>query len=487
MRRQLTSTLLSPALAGLLLLPAATPSFAGTPVAVPPPAEKKPVSAGLLNDALRLQNPAFNAWDIGGQFRFRYEVKDDAGVSASQDFISRGVDNDNDYFLFREKLHIGWQADSWFKIYVEGRGAQAESDDREPSPEQDVWDLHQAYVQIGDPKLFPLTLKAGRQEMTYGDQRFIGVGDWSNTGRSFDAVLLRYSISSTSWIDVFSGRVVIPRDDYFNESNEYDQFSGIYASTQALWTGVETQAFFLARNVEAKSPNAIAPGIGGPGERDVYTYGIRLKSLPDKFGPWDFLFEGAGQFGDIVTSGVERDLQSFALTGTVGYTFKDTWAKPRLALGYDYASGDSNGTDSKYETFDPLFGTNHSFYGVMDLVGLRNLNSPRVSVSLKPTKKLSLAVDYLLFWLADDKDSFYPESGSARSGNGYGKNPQYSSFVGSELDIVAKYAVNPNTEIHLGYGHFFVGDYIKSSVDSVPANGGASDADWVYLQAVFNF
>ncbi|MEZ0389508.1 MAG: alginate export family protein, partial [Verrucomicrobium sp.] len=176
-----------------------------------------------------------------------------------------------------------------------------------------------------------------------------------------------------------------------------------------------------------------------------------------------------------------------ALTGTVGYTFKDTWAKPRLALGYDYASGDSNGTDSKYETFEPLFGTNHSFYGVMDLVGLRNLNSPRVSVSLKPTKKLSLAVDYLLFWLADDKDSFYPESGSARSGNGYGKNPQYSSFVGSELDIVAKYAVNPNTEIHLGYGHFFVGDYIKSSVDSVPANGGASDADWVYLQAVFNF
>lgn len=489
--RHLPLKTLSPALAGLLLLShAAIPGLqAGTTAApVPAPAaDKKPVSAGLLNDALRLQNPAFDAWDIGGQFRFRYELKDDAGVVASQDFISRGVDNDNDVFLFREKLHIGWQPESWLKIYVEGRGSQAASDDRDPSPEQDVWDLHHAYLQLGDPKLHPLTLKAGRQEMTYGDQRFIGVGDWSNTGRSFDAAVLRYSFSSTSWIDAFTSRVVIPRDDYFNESNEYDQFSGLYASTQSLWTGVETQAFFLARNVSGKSPNAIAPGIGGPSERDVYTYGVRLKSVPDKFGPWDFAFEGAGQFGNIVTGAVERDLQSFALTGTVGYTLRDAWARPRVALGYDYASGDSDGSDGDHETFEPLFGTNHSFYGVMDLVGLRNLNSPRISFSVKPAKGLTLSVDYLLFWLADTSDSFYPESGSARSGNGYGKNPQFSSFTGSELDIVAKYAFNTATEFQVGYGHFFPGDYIKSSVGSVPKNGGATGADWLYVQAVFNF
>ena len=32
-----------------------------------------------------------------------------------------------------------------------------------------------------------------------------------------------------------------------------------------------------------------------------------------------------------------------------------------------------------------------------------------------------------------------------------------------------------------------VGDYIKQSVGSVPANGGAVDANFVYVQTVFNF
>jgi len=38
-----------------------------------------------------------------------------------------------------------------------------------------------------------------------------------------------------------------------------------------------------------------------------------------------------------------------------------------------------------------------------------------------------------------------------------------------------------------GYGHFFIGDYIKQSVGSVPANGGAVDADFVHVQTTFNF
>jgi len=39
----------------------------------------------------------------------------------------------------------------------------------------------------------------------------------------------------------------------------------------------------------------------------------------------------------------------------------------------------------------------------------------------------------------------------------------------------------------VGYGHFFVGDYIKQSVCSLPANGRAVDADFVCGQATFNF
>jgi len=471
-------------IAALILLTAAL--YAGPPEEPAKPTAA-PASAGLLNDALRRQSAEFSAWDVGGQLRLRYELKDDAGSFPNRDFIRRGQDNDNDYLLFREKIHIGWQPQSWLRFYVEGRGAQASSDDRDPSPESDVWDLHQAFIEIGDKELFPLTLKVGRQEMRYGDDRFIGIGDWTNTGRSFDAAKLRLQMSAATWIDLFTSRVVIARDKHFNESNDYDQFSGLYLSSRELVKGLETEVFFLARNVGAPSPNAIAIGIGGPSERDVYTYGVRVKSLAGAFGGWDFAFEGAGQFGDVVTSGVARDLQAFALTGSAGYTFDKVVTKPRIGLGYDYASGDSNPLDGKQETFEPLFGTNHPFYGVMDLIGIRNINSPRVSLSLKPAKKLSVSIDYLLFWLADTSDFFYPESGPARNENGYGRNPQFDSFVGSEIDFVAKYAVTPWAEVHAGYGHFFRGDYIKSSVGSIPANGGATDADWFYVQTSLNF
>lgn len=455
---------------------------AGTSPAPVAASQKKLSSEGLLNDALRSSSPAWSDWDISGQIRFRYEAKENAGSFPDRDF-GRGFANDNDYSLFREKLHVGWQALPWLKFYVESRGSQAVSDERNPSPEQDLWDLQQAYVQLGNAAEFPLTLKLGRQDFIYGDQRFIGNGDWSNTGRSFDAASLRYTISKDSWIDLFSGRVVVPRDAYLNQSNDYDQFSGLYASSQELWSGVETQAFFLARNVGVKSPNAIAPGLGGPSERDVYTYGARLKSLPGSFAGWDFTFEGAGQFGHVVTAGVERDLQSFALTGNISYTFSSLSAEPRIGVGYDYASGDSNPNDSHQETFEPLFGTNHRFYGVMDLVGLRNLSSPSLSLSAKPCAKLTLTADYLLYWLADGRDSFYPESGPARSQNGYGKHPEFNSYVGSEIDLVAKYSLTPQVDLAVGYGHFFTGGYVQYST----AASGTTDADWVYLQTSVKF
>ena len=81
----------------------------------------------------------------------------------------------------------------------------------------------------------------------------------------------------------------------------------------------------------------------------------------------------------------------------------------------------------------------------------------------------------------------YPESGAARKLNGYGIHPGNSSFVGSELDLVANYTARSWLNLQVGYGHFFVGDYIKESIATVPANGGAVDADWVYAQASVNF
>lgn len=442
-------------------------------------------SPGLINEWFRQQDPAFSAWDVGGQFRLRYEDKDDAGFVANRDFL-KSRDNDNGFLLLREKLHIGYKPTPWLGLYAEARNSTADFDKRpSPSPDTDKGDLHQAYVSLGDPKKFPVTLKAGRQELLYGDERFVGIGDWSNTGRVFDAAKLRFE-NDFLWADAFAGRVVVPRDNHFNIANDYDWFWGVYGSTRKLVPWQDTELYFLSRNVEVGSPNAVATGIGGVTARDIYTIGTRWKSVPGKLGGWEYSTELAGQFGSISSAGGGIDHEAFSADATVGYTWSKAHGTPRLGAGYTYASGDDDPNDTVNHTFEGLFGTNHKFYGVMDLWGLRNIHSARALASWKPWKPLTLSSEFHLIWLAEGNDFLYPESGAGRSGNGYGRNPQFSRFVGSELDIVGSYALKSYADLQLGYGHFFVGDYIKQSAQSAPANAGAVDANWVYVQLRIN-
>ena len=110
------------------------------------------------------------------------------------------------------------------------------------------------------------------------------------------------------------------------------------------------------------------------------------------------------------------------------------------------------------------------------------MHIPKLSYAIKPVKGLTLSADYLGFFLANTADYFYPESGSGRSGNGYGINSSYSNFVGTELDLYANYKINRWANYQLGYGHFFVGDYIKDT-----AGSAATDANWLYTQLTFTF
>lgn len=471
--------LLLPAIAALLSLNAAALAA-------------EPASAGLLNDWLRGESAAFTNWDFGGQFRFRFEHKEKfaaPGRPGAVDFRRSGGDDDNTYWLTREKIHAGLSPANWFSAFAEGRNSTSAGDDRNPNPESDEFDLHQAFVRLGDASQFPLTLKAGRQELLYGDERLIGASDWGNVGRVFDAAKLRYETSDV-WVDAFVSRVVMVRDNHFNEANDYDFFSGIYASTKTLIPKQETQLYFLARNVGKNSPIAIGSGLPplltGASPRDIYTIGLRVKSLPGEFHGWDYEAELAGQFGRFQMTAVSPSLdhEAFAAHVAGGYTWAKTWGSPRLGLEYNYASGDSDPTDNKHGTFDNIFPTNHKFYGCMDFVSWQNIHNARLATSLKPFPKLTLTADYHAFWLADARDSFYQVSGAPRNAGGYGVNPSSGSYVGSEIDCIATYSIKPYGAVQAGYGHFFVADYVKNSLADV---AGAADTNFVYAQMTFNF
>jgi hypothetical protein len=475
----------------------------------PKPAAPAP-SAGLVNDYLREKDSALNKWDLGGSVRGRYEVKEGfgiPGVPGSVDFRDDGTDVSNDYWTEKLRYRVGYN-DAWWSALVEGRSSFAQSDERwayfatptpagtvnrqGKGPESDTVDLHQAYFTVGNSKEFPITAKIGRQELSYGDERLVGAFAWNNIGRVFDTAKFRWQ---TDWfgMDLFTGCVVVPEDNEFNVDNDHDWFSGVYVNLTKVPKHL-LDVYFFSRNADSDAISIVpSPQAPQPSARDIYTLGLRLKSKPAEFGSWDYSIESAYQFGNFEdrrlagTPRLDHDAWMAIVTG--GYTFKDAWGKPRLGLEYCYGSGDGDPTDGDHGTFENLFPTNHKFYGYMDFLSLQNLHDVRAICTLKPHAKLTLNLEGHSFWLADTSDNFYNAGGAPRGGtattpgNNYGVNPGYDSFLGFEVDVVASYAITRYAQLEAGYGHFFRGDYIEDSLSAI----GSQDADWFYIQAVFNF
>jgi hypothetical protein len=485
MSTKLTSSPLLLSLSPLLFLSVTNCTWAQSNSVASAPAPGP--GAGLINDWLREQSGAFNPWDIDGQFRARIEHKEFFTVpSAGQVDFQRTGDADNTYWLFRERFHLGYTPCARFSVFGEFQDSNAVNDDRNPSPDNDHYQLRQGWLSVGNPREFPLTLKAGRQELAYGDQRLVGMADWLNIGRLFDAVKLRYA-TSDFWVDAFFSQPVIPDKHEFDESDSHDRLSGIYASTRTLVPFQESQLYFLARNVDeypASEGNDKLYPLASP--RDIYTIGARVKSLAGALKGWDYEAEVAGQFGRFKASNTSPGLeqQAFAVHAAAGYTWTRSFGSPRLGLEYNYASGDNNPNDGKHGTFDNLYPSNHGLYGAMDFVSLQNIHDAHLAASVKPLKQLTVKLDGHAFWLADTHDYFYAANGTPRKTGGYGIHPSAGGYVGSELDLTASYAIKSFAIAQAGCGHFFVGDYVK---DSLAGSGGATDANYLYAQLTFNF
>jgi hypothetical protein len=465
-----------------------------------PPPSPAPFN-GFINESLSSVPGYTNHWDIGGADRERYVAYEGygiAGKTGSSDFRDHGAPVDNQYLLSRIRLHAGYH-DEWWGAYVEGQSSWSTSDHRAAyadvpaitgtgktvgyGPESDQIDIHQGYLTAGNQKEFPLTLKVGRQELSYGEERLIGAFDWNNIGRSFDDAKLRWA-DTWGTVDAFTGMPVVPREGEFDMPNNQDWFSGVYATLTPVPKTI-VEGYFLSRNSSRSAASTFNdPEFPQPTARDIYTIGGRLKSKPGELYGFDYTLEGAYQFGDFAPSATlpRMEQDAFMFVSEIGYTFAGIWAKPRLGVEFDYASGSDGG--STHGTFDTLFPTPHKFFGSLDLFSLQNIQELGVNLTLKPTKRWSIAVIGNALWLADTRDYLYNAAGVPRTTGGYGIHSTFNPFIGTEITVIAGYAVTSFATVEAGYGHLFSGDYIAQSQ---ALNGGSRDAEFAYVQTSFKF
>lgn len=422
----------------------------------------------LLNKHL----PDFLQLDI--QFRYRLEARDNLDFNDS-------LDDKDAFSLYRSRMNLAVVPNKHIKLFAQLQDARvSDSQFTNKAPYEDYMDLRQANLQLTDILSWAnedvpgVDLVIGRQEFSYGNQRLLGAFDWSNvSNQTFDSVKGSTNFKDAKVkLDVLGGVLVpnkSPRE--FNDFLDGTTKDRMYAYYLA-WQGIDkvTVEQYL---IQRKTNKGVSFGPSGSAELDEWTVGARL--LGQGLNGFDYELESAWQGGKFD----DKDIKAMMAVAVLGYTFSHSWS-PRLALEYDYASGDSDASDGTRRTFDNLYPTNHMHYGYMDLVSLQNLNNVRIQGSVKPTKKLKLQTDYHLIYLDTYKDSLYSASRAVSRTASASNGSDLNTHVGNELDLTANYKYNDSLSVLIGYSHFFAGKYLAQT-------GANDDGDFAYVQTVLSF
>ncbi len=374
--------------------------------------------------------------DLSGETRVRYQ-----GDTNYSDFNDDVGDKNSDIFQ-RTRVNAKAKVDDQTTAFISLQDTRTwgeEPNSAETASENAAVDVSQAWLQIDN--LGPVSLKLGRQPISYGKERLLGAFEWSNNARRFDAAKVIYK-SEVADVDAFYATTTD------SDPNTDGSLSGVYSTLKSV-PATKIDLYLIQKK---KMDNA---------GQNFITYGTRIYGKQMSL-DWDVLY--ALQSGDS-SAGVDKDAS--ALVAAAGYSVMGV----RIGGEYVVGSGDDSGADDK--AFDNLYPTNHFKYGVSDIGGnginkegqkLSNLSA----YSINATAKISKVKLRAEFW-----DFSYSEDQTVGT--------LTSDDMGSEYNIQAWYGLTEKVKLHAEYSVFSPGEIPKAN------SGQSADATRFVLQAHAKF
>jgi Alginate export len=440
--------------------PAAAPKGAAQAEPVTPAKPAGPGAPGVpkVSSADRgVVDAETGSWyKIGGELRGRAEA------FTGLNYVPGTRDT---YYLHRLRLNGTIAPTSWSQAFVQVQDSQALAFLTKPAPGTTVntLDLRQAYLQFVMPGKKPVTLRLGRQELIFGEERLVGAGNWGNVARTFDGARLTVEQPGMR-LDWFASAVVVTTNGRFDRPRFNNKFHGFYSSFNRLPGKITVEPYMFW-----KTNATIRDKTGAFGDLDLFTLGFRsLGNLPYHL---NYNVETALQSGHAGLTPV----QAWAGHWLLGYkTGTSAWA-PRMLAEYNYASGDDGRSDSPRGTFDQLYPTNHTKYGTADRIGWRNIHDVMGGAEFTPNRKWKLNLELHSYWLARRTDFLYSEAGVALI-----RNPlSTSSHVGKEIGFQAGYRHSDQLQFGAGYAYLFAGSFLRQSTGG--SSVGAPYVMWNYV------
>jgi len=376
---------------------------------------------------------------VRGEFRDRMEGGTNIAYSPGLDDV---------YWLNRFRFDVNVQPSPLFSVLVQAQDARVAAKDvgSSTAPFRNPFDLRQAYADIGNTREGMLTMRVGRQEMFFGEQRLVGHLTWVNAARSFDGV--RATFKTTGFrLDAFATSVVRILDGEVDKSGNGNRFIGAYGSAANWIPKATVEPYVFWRRDQAQKAER-----GDTGNLSAATIGTRwVGKLPGRL---DYGVEMAVQAGSLASDAVN----AWAGHWIIGHTVGGSW-KVRVAEEYNFASGDSHPADGRRGTFDQLYPTGHDKLGLADQVGWKNIRDLRSIVELTPHKGWPVTASLHSWWLADAHDALYNAAGTAvaRVPNG-----SAGTRVGDEIDLQVTHALTPQVQLAAGIAHVFPAQFLDA-------------------------
>lgn len=315
---------------------------------------------------------------------------------------------------------------------------------------RDSFDLRQAYLNF---HVKPVSIFAGRQELKFGDERLVGIQDWTNISRTFDGFDAR--IGDKNRVDLFTASAVVIYPTSFDKHAGGLTFHGAYGSinTWVPRTTIEPYVFIRALPL-VTSQQGIA------GTKTETTPGIRIAGNTP--GGFDYVAEGALQRGSYSNDSIHAGAGYFK----AGYTAAPIPWSPRLQGEYDYASGNAHRDPLRIGTFDQLYPSNHDVFGLVDLFGWQNIKEVRARLNLKPSQRLTVMIEQDFLRATTTKDGIY--NGAAVQ---FLKPPAggfLTNDIGRGFNASMRYAFHDYLLLQAGVGHFSPGELMRDNSHGAP-------------------
>jgi hypothetical protein len=409
--------------------------------------------------------------EVSGQIKPRYEMRHGYGSlfpdgAQASNFVSQ-----------RSRLNFGYSNER-FRVgfSVQHIGVWGETGTMRMSDINGA-SVHEAWGEvIISPKV---AVKAGRQVISYDDQRIFGGVDWAQQARSHDAIVISLKPREGCKLDFGIAYNAMTQSNVRQYYGMYNYKAMQYAHWQRGFGNFSASVLFL-NNGLAWRDGTDTTDSGSAKEKIAYsqTLGFRLTYKKEKLSAnGAFYFQAGKTSADTTNDGAPestRKISAFYFALDAAYRFSDQFS---AGAGIEYFSGNSMKDPSeKDQAFKPLYGTNHKFNGWMDYFYVGNhMNSVGLLDIFIP--------------LTYKKDKFsasltphiFQSTGDIYAMGSEGSMQDFGSGLGTEIDLGLGYAIAPNVMIQAGYSQMFA----TESMQVLKGGNHKSNNNWAWVMIDF--